>query len=118
MDWVCTDAYPGPGPYRPFASVVRPFLAWASHHRKPVMIGEYGVPLSYPPQQRARWLRAAARTVRGDRQIKALVYFDSNPPGHGPDQRFLLEGPAVVRAFRSIAQSRYFNPRRLPTTQS
>ena len=44
VDWVCADAYPGFGPYRSFADTVQPFLSWASHHPKPVMIGEYGVP--------------------------------------------------------------------------
>jgi hypothetical protein len=117
VDWVCTDAYPGPGPYRSFADVTGPFLAWASHHPKPVMIGEYGVPLSYSPQQRARWLRAAAQTAQGDRQVKAMVYFDSDPTGHGLEHSFSLDSPAAVQAFRSIAHDRYFNPRGLPLTQ-
>ena len=67
VNWVCADAYPGPGPYRSFATVVQPFLDWASHHRKPVMIGEYGVPDTYGPQQRAQWLWGAARTGAGQR---------------------------------------------------
>lgn len=117
VDWICTDAYPGPGPYRSFADVVHPFLAWASHHPKPIMIGEYGVPLSYPPQERARWLRDAAQTAQSDRQIKAMVYFDSNPTGHGLEHSFSLDSAAAVEAFRSIADDRYFNPRRLTVTQ-
>jgi hypothetical protein len=117
VDWVCTDAYPGPGPYRPFADVVRPFLAWASHHPKPIMIGEYGVPASYPPQQRARWLRGAAQTARADPQIKAMVYFDASPPGQLPNRSYALDSPAAVQAFRSIAGDRYFNPRGVPVAQ-
>jgi hypothetical protein len=116
VDWVCTDAYPGPGPYRSFADIVRPFLAWASQHAKPVMIGEYGVPLSYSPQQRASWLRAAAQTVRGDRQIKALLYFDADSEGQAAEQNFALDSPTAVQAFRSIADESYFNPRGLPIT--
>jgi hypothetical protein len=117
VDWICTDAYPGPGPHRSFADVVRPFLAWSSHHPKPIMIGEYGVPLSYPPQERARWLRSAALTAQGDPQIKALVYFDSNPTGHLADHRFSLDSPEALQAFRAIADDRYFNPRSVPITQ-
>jgi hypothetical protein len=117
VDWVCTDAYPGPGPLRSFADVVGPFLAWASHHAKPVMIGEYGVPLSYSPPQRASWLRGAAQTVQADQQVKALVYFDANPAGDGLAQDTALESPTAVDAFRGIADDRYFNTRALPVTQ-
>jgi hypothetical protein len=110
VNWICTDAYPGFGPYRSFSTTVQPFLSWASHHRKPVMIGEYGVPLRYGPQQRAQWLREAAQTVRRNPQIKAFVYFDVDPlsaPGDG----FALEpNSPALQAFRAMAGSRYFNP--------
>ena len=78
VDWVCVDAYPGVGPYRSFATIMQPFLKWAAHHPKPIMVGEYGVPQTYSPQQRAQWLSAAAQTVKQNPQIKALVYYDSN----------------------------------------
>jgi hypothetical protein len=118
VDWVCADAYPGPGPYRSFYDVTRPFLSWASHHRKPVMIGEYGVPASYGPLRRAQWLRGAAQTVRADPQIKALVYFDSNPAGATPAHGLALDyGTPPMQAFREIANSPYFNPRRLTLTR-
>jgi hypothetical protein len=114
VDWLCVDAYPGTGPYRSFYQVAQPFLSWASHHRKPVMIGEFGVQRSYGPAQRARWLRAAAQTVRSDPQIKALVYFDSDPAGADPANGMALDyGTAPMQAFRQIAASPYFNPRRL-----
>ena len=114
VDWICADAYPGIGPYRSFSNTVQPFLSWASHHRKPVMIGEYGVPQRYLPQQRAQWLRAAAQTVRGDPQVKALVYFDVDPLSE-PAGGFALDpGSAALHAFRAIASSRYFNPPAAP----
>jgi hypothetical protein len=116
VDWVCTDAYPGPGPHRSFADVVHPFLAWAEHHAKPIMIGEYGVPVSYPPQERASWLRDAAQTAQSDRQIKAMIYFDSDPTGHSMDHSFSLNDQESARAFRSMADDRYFNPLGLPVT--
>jgi hypothetical protein len=110
VDWVCVDAYPGPGPYRSFASIVQPFLSWASRHPKPIMIGEYGVPQTYLPRQRAQWLRAAAATVQRHPQIKALVYFDANA-----QHAYSLEpGSPALQAFRSMASEPYFNPLNLP----
>lgn len=111
VDWICADAYPPPGPYQSFSDTVQPFLSWASQHRKPIMIGEFGVPQSYLPQQRAQWLSAAAQTARDDPQIKALVYFDSNAVGSVPADAFALGADsAALQAFRVIADSRYFNP--------
>ena len=111
VDWICADAYPGPGGYVPFASTVDPFLSWASHHDKPVMIGEFGVPESYSAQQRAQWLRAAQQVVVADRQIKALLYFDANPAGQGPAGSYSLGADgAALSAFRSLAKQPYFNP--------
>jgi hypothetical protein len=111
VDWICADAYPQYRTDASFASIVNPFLSWASHHDKPVMIGEFGVPESYGGQQRAQWLRAAQRVVLADRQIKALVYFDANPAGQGPEESYSLGGDAAaLAAFRSIARQPYFNP--------
>jgi hypothetical protein len=113
VDWVCADAYPQYGSYASFASTVDPFLSWASHHDKPVMIGEFGVPESYGGQQRAQWLRAAQQAVLADRQIKALMYFDANPAGQGPEGSYSLGGDAAaLSAFRSMAEQPYFNPAR------
>ena len=106
VNWVCADAYPGYGPYRSFATVVAPFLSWASHHRKPIMIGEYGVPTTYGTQQRAQWLWDAAHTVQSDPQIKALVYFDADAK-----RAYSLQvGSPALEAFRRIAHLPYFNP--------
>lgn len=111
VDWVCADVYPGVGPQRPFAEIAGPFLAWAKHHQKPVMIGEFGVPRSYGPAKRAAWLSGVQRVSRNDPQIKALVYFDADPAGHGPQLSYSLPGgSAALAAMRSIAGSSYFNP--------
>jgi hypothetical protein len=106
VDWVCADVYPGYGPYRSFANVAAPFLAWAARYRKPIMIGEYGVPNTYGPQQRAQWLLDAARTVQDHPQIKALVYFDANAK-----RAYALDaGSPALEAFRRIGSFQYFNP--------
>ncbi len=113
VDWLCVDAYPQPGPFVSFADLVEPFLAWASHIPKPIMIGEFGVPRSYAPKVRAQWLRAAAQAVRADSQIKALVYFEGDPPGSMPAKKYGLDaGSLPLLAFRAIAQEKYFNPPR------
>ena len=115
VDWVCADAYPDYGSVASFAATVEPFLSWASQHGKPVMIGEFGVPVSYGDTQRAQWLRAAQQVVRADRQIKALLYFDANPAGQGPQGRYALDGDAAaLSVFRSMAREPYFNPVRSP----
>jgi hypothetical protein len=111
VDWICADAYPAYGSTASFASTVTAFLGWASHYAKPVMIGEFGVPESDGASQRAQWLRAAQQVVEADRQIKALLYFDANPAGQGPQGSYSLAGDAAaVAAFRAIAAQPYFHP--------
>jgi hypothetical protein len=111
VDWICADAYPAYGSTASFASTVTAFLGWASHYAKPVMIGEFGVPESDGASQRAQWLRAAQRVVVADPQIKALLYFDADPAGQGPQGSYSLAGDAAaLAAFRAIAAQPYFNP--------
>jgi hypothetical protein len=111
VDWICADAYPAHGSTASFASTVTSFLSWASRYGKPVMIGEFGVPESDGAGQRAAWLRAAQQVVVADRQIKALLYFDANPAGQGPQGSYALGGDsAAMSVFRSIAGQPYFNP--------
>jgi hypothetical protein len=111
VDWLCVDAYPRLGPRLSFAALLGPFLRWAAHIAKPVMIGEFGVPRAYGPRMRARWLRGAARTVRQDPQVEAVVYFDGDPPNYPLFQYGLDRGTPPFRAFRSIAAMPYFRPR-------
>jgi hypothetical protein len=111
VDWLCGDAYPKSFPLTSFAQLEQPFLAWASHHRKPIMIGETGVPRAVSPQARAQWLRAAARIVRSNPQIKAFVYFVGDPKGHVLTGEYGLDpGTVPMLAFRAIARQRYFSP--------
>jgi beta-mannanase len=109
VDWLCADVYPRLGSFVSFESAVRPFLSWASHINKPIMIGEFGAPRSYSPRQRAQWLNDMAKTVMADHQIKALVYFDGSPAGRAAVLQYGLDpGSAPMRAFRGIAHQRYF----------
>jgi len=116
VDWVCADAYPRFGQHQSFAELVQPVLDWAAHHSKPLMFGEFGVPESYTPQQRAQWLRDAAKVAQGDPQVKALVYYDADPAGTQPQLSYsysLRGGSPAMQAFRAAADQRYFNPRDL-----
>jgi hypothetical protein len=106
VDWICADAYPY-GSHTSFAATANPFLSWASHHGKPVMIGEYGVPESDTGPQRAQWLNAMQQVVRADHQIKAVLYFDADSPGQ---IAYALRDGTALAAFRSIARQPYFNP--------
>jgi beta-mannanase len=114
VDWVCADAYPDPfhlPVYRPFRHIVRPFLNWTKQHDRPVMIGEFGVPQSYPPQQRAAWLDDARTTITQGRRIKAAAYFDADPVGNPPTLRYRLGDDAtVIAAWRRLANDPYFGP--------
>lgn len=108
VDWLCVDVYPTRGEYRPVKDLLEPFLTWAARRGKPIMIGEYGA-TSDDTTARARWLRDAADTFRANKQIKAVVYFDSYGTGSSPD--YALDDPSSLDAFRDMATSGYFNPR-------
>jgi len=112
VDWICVDAYPGPD----FASMqdeLAPFLAWAAHHDKPIMIGEYAVPRDRSEEERAAWLAAAQRTFAAHPRIKAVVYFDSSPAGESPHSQYALaQDPAALTTFADMAADPYFNPDR------
>ncbi|MGH3601952.1 MAG: hypothetical protein ACRDQH_17025 [Pseudonocardiaceae bacterium] len=116
VDWICVDAYPGKT-LTPMSQLLAPFLQWAAQHPKPIMIGEYGVPRSGSPQQRAQWLRAATTTFQNTPRIKAVSYFEANPAGHASTLAYVIANdPAAIGAFRTMAQEPYFNPRHYPIT--
>ena len=93
------------------AQLMEPFLQWAAQRPKPIMIGEFGVAKAWGSAGRAAWLRDAERTFKANPQIKAVVYFESNPEGNGPNQQFRLTGdPPAFDAFRAMTRDPYFNP--------
>ncbi len=112
VDWLGVDVYAGTR-LRPLADLLRPVLAWAAGHPKPLMLGEFGVSQVWGSTARAQWLREAATVIQANARIKAVCYFDSDPDGNGPNQRFALAGdPAVLREFAALATTTYFNPAR------
>jgi beta-mannanase len=111
VDWTCVDVYAG-NVFQPIGQLMGPFLQWAAQRPKPIIIGEFGVARAWGSAGRAAWLRDAERTFKVNRQIKAVVYFESNPAGNGPKQQFRLTGDApAFKAFAALTRDRYFNPR-------
>jgi len=113
VDWVCVDAYAG-SRFQPIAELLGPFLHWAAAHpAKPVMVGEFGVARAWGTDQRAAWLRNAALVFKANPQIRAVLYFESDPEngdGTARQQFSLSDDPAAMAAFVSFAREPYFNP--------
>jgi hypothetical protein len=115
VDWVCVDVYAG-SKFAPLGDLLRPFLEWSAQHpRKPIMIGEFGVARAWGPAQRAAWLRNAGLVFKANPQIRAALYFESDPDnGDGtPNNEFRVsDDPPVLAAFTELAREPYFNPKR------
>ncbi|MBB5871600.1 hypothetical protein F4553_004979 [Allocatelliglobosispora scoriae] len=110
VDWICVDTYAG-GTLAPFASLMQPFVEWASAHAKPIVVGEFGIGRGWGPQARAEWLRSAFTYVRTVPQIKAVVYFESDPDGRDDKRSFSLSpDPVALAAFAQAATTPYFSP--------
>ncbi|BCJ71029.1 hypothetical protein CS0771_05730 [Catellatospora sp. IY07-71] len=110
VDWTCADVYAGSA-LTPIADLLEPFLHWAAARPHPIMIGEYGVSRAWTAPQRADWLSDAHRVFRTNTQIKAVLYFESNPDDRTPAGEFALRpDPAPFQAFRTTAHDPWFNP--------
>ncbi|OJF12192.1 glycosyl hydrolase [Couchioplanes caeruleus] len=110
VDWTCVDVYAG-NLFQPIGRLMGPFLQWAAQRPKPIVIGEFGVAKAWGPDGRAAWLRDAQRTFKANPQIKAVVYFESDPEGNGPNQQFQLTGDRpAFQAFARLTKDPYFNP--------
>jgi hypothetical protein len=110
VNWICVDAYSA-SPRQPLGTVISPFLRWAAHRPKPVLIGEFGVhgdPKGWPG-----WLTGIGRLAQEDTQIKALAYFDAaGRDSQGRPFDFLLRGHAAATStFASLLAERYFRIR-------
>jgi hypothetical protein len=109
VDWICADAYPGSSGTS-LADLMAPVMSWAAGHRKPVMIGEFGV-RRQPGGGQAAWLTAAAEWVARTPAIKAIVYFDADyTDSHGNISPMALQTtPDSTRAFHDILANPYFD---------
>lgn len=113
VDWTCVDVYAGRR-LRPISELLAPFLAWAAQRPKPIMIGEYGVARAWSSLERRDWITEAAGTFQANPQIKAVLYFESNPDERTSVGEFALSGDhAALDAFRQTALDPYFRSGRL-----
>jgi hypothetical protein len=113
VDWLCVDVYSG-SRFVPLGEHLKPFFSWAaSHPARPVMIGEFGVARAYESAKRAAWIRNGAEVFKANTQVKAVLYFESDPEDRKPEGRFSIsDDPAALAAFVELARDPYFNPRR------
>jgi beta-mannanase len=114
VDWICVDVYAG-RKLVPMGDLLKPYLQFtAKHPTKPAMIGEFGVSRPWGSAARASWIRDAGQVFKANPQIRAVLYFNSDPDNaNGPNQHFQItdDAPALA-AFTELARDPYFNPRR------
>ena len=109
VDWVCADVY-STSTAQPLSAAAAPFLRWASHHDKPVIIGEFGAMGNQ--KGLGTWLAAAGQLSKTDHQIKAMAYFDANGVDSSGNayQHWLGNQPAALSAFADLLRQPYFRP--------
>jgi hypothetical protein len=77
------------------------------------MIGEFGVARAWKSEQRAGWIRNAGAVFKANPQVKAVLYFESDPDDRKLDGMFsIADDPAALAAFVELANDPYFNPKR------
>lgn len=111
VDWVAADGYnwaPGRGGnYQSFQGIFADFYAWAQKNTpsKPLLIGETGVQ-ERNPGDKAAWITAMGQTIKNVYpNIKAVVYFDSNPRYPW----WLDSSSSSITAWKNLLHDPYFN---------
>ena len=109
VDWVCADVYSF-SPLQSLQQASAPFLAWAAHTKKPVLIGEFAV--NGPAVAWPAWLTAAGRFAERNSQIKGIAYFDANgkDSNGNPFSYWLGNHQQALRSFARLAARLYFQP--------
>ncbi|SCG54430.1 Glycosyl hydrolase family 26 [Micromonospora humi] len=108
VDWLCADVYPGTE-WVSFAERMDHFMAFASKHPRPVVIGEFGPTEKGRPGQRADWLRGVRGYLKEHPQIKAAMYFSGRDTKPVYDTTF-DDDPESAAVFRELATDPYFSP--------
>ena len=109
VDWVCADVYAF-SPAQSLRQAAAPFLDWASHTKKPVIIGEFAV--NGPASAWPTWLTAAGDFAEKYPQVKAIAYFDANgkDSNGNPFMYWLGDHKQALRVFARLATTPYFHP--------
>jgi hypothetical protein len=109
VDWVCADVYTTE-PHQSLQQAAAPFLQWARHTGKPIIIGEFAD--NGPSSEWPRWLASAGKFVRKHPQIKAFAYFDANGDDSNgkPFSYWLGNDETALKSFGRLVATRYFRP--------
>jgi hypothetical protein len=109
VDWVCADVYTV-AHGQSLRQAAAPFLKWAAHTGKPVIIGEFAS--NDPPSSWPAFLAAAGQFAEENPQIKAIAYFDANgsDSNGNPFKYWLGSHARAIRAFARLAAMPYFQP--------
>jgi hypothetical protein len=108
VDWLCVDAYAGPH-YVPLSTTLAPFLAWASHHPKPIFIGEIGADVDGAGDQ-ASWIRALLTEAPKMPQVRGYFYFDAVFTDRNDKTTDIsIDTPASIAAFHALQTSSFFH---------
>jgi len=112
IDWIAADGYNWFGclssTWRPFSDVFADFVAWATPHRRPLMVAEWGS-LEDPatPGRKAAWIDAAGAAIHRWPQLRAVLYW--NATGREGRCPFTLNSsPSAIAAMRALAGQEYF----------
>ena len=110
VEWLCADVYPGPD-YDSFSDVADQFMAWASKHDRPIIIGEFGAEDGdATAAQRSAWIAGVDAYAKTHPQIKALAYFEARKSENGTDRDFTLTGTTgPLAAFRTMVLDPYYH---------
>jgi hypothetical protein len=109
VDWVCADVYSSSSG-QSLAQAAAPFMRWAAHTGKPIIIGEFAT--NSPPSSWPAWLSEAGRFAEKHPQIKALAYFNGKGRNsqHVPFDYLLASDERAIRAFARLMELPYFRP--------
>jgi hypothetical protein len=109
VNWVCADVYSFSA-QQSLRAAAAPFLSWARHTGKPILIGEFasdGNAASW-----ASYLSQAGQLAQSDPQIKGMAYFDGDgTDSQGrPFQYSLSHDPPALAAYGRLLSSQFFRP--------
>jgi len=107
VDWLCADVYAGTD-FAGYAAQMNAFMAFASQHPRPIMVGEFAVTRPGEPGQRAAWLREVRTYTKNHPQIRALVYFAAKQDRAPVYDSTFAEDPDGLTAFKELAADPYF----------
>jgi hypothetical protein len=117
VDWIAWDPYNWytchDTKWESFAETVSVFYKWLTQHgrsRKPFMLSEWGSRESnVDSNAKGQWFLDARNTLKSGMypNLKALVYFDSNPP---ECQWAVDSSSASLNGYLAMASDPFFNP--------